>query len=537
MWDFLDLLIRLNSMDADPIWRLESRSSRPLMARLLLPHAQLVNASASLMVTGVCERSNRCHLGDLFACIPGNQSNGLSYIDDAIKSGARAFLLDRPLPQLPYPQLITPNVRGDFSRLCHALSGFPSHELTTAGITGTNGKTSATWLLQAIWRSVDIRSGLMGTIHHETGAISPHESNLTTPTSAHLANLLRETHENHATHTALELSSHALDQQRCAGLMLNVAAITNVTRDHLDYHATFEQYLDAKARIASHIKSGGTLWLNESSATYHLLRDALEGHQFDPIRLRTFGMTAHADLSASEIRSTKTGSRFIVTHQRQSVETTLHLAGHHNVENALTAIACALSTGISLKDACHGVSTLAHVPGRLQRVDAGQPFDVFVDYAHTPDGLTRVLQSLRSQTTGRLIVVFGAGGNRDIAKRPLMGHAVAKFADVMVLTSDNPRNEEPMSIIHQIFAGIPNTATGNVAIEADRHNAIAYAISKAEPGDTVLIAGKGHETTQTIGAQVIPFDDARVIHSLLSAPSILPLDRPAHDTHPWRKTG
>ncbi len=530
-------------MDADNYRRLESHSSRPLPVDLLLPHAHLFRASASQVISSVCERSDQCQLGDLFACISGTKSQGISYLEDAVRYGARLFLLEKPIDQLPYPQRITPNVRADFSRLCHDLAGSPSRDLKTAGITGTNGKTTTTWLLQSIWNSAGLPSGLLGTIHYDVGHSNVIPSTLTTPSSAHLASLLREMKANHLTHAALELSSHSLDQHRSDGLTLDVAAITNVTQDHLDYHSSFEHYLEAKARIASYIKPGGDLWLNETSPAYHQLRSALGIHQFDPFQIKTFGSTTHADLFAEIISVSSRETTFKVTYQNRSSVATLNLPGQHNMENALAAIGCALTTGVTLEESCLGLSSLNEVPGRLQRIDLGQSFEVFVDYAHTPDGLSRVLSTLRAQTTGRLIVVFGAGGNRDHTKRPLMGQAAAQFADLIVLTSDNPRFEDPLSIIHQIQVGIPSHTQSTVSLEPDRRLAIQQALDVARPGDVVLIAGKGHESTQTIGHRSLPFDDADVTRTLLmsnlssSIYQIPPCDRPTSDSQQWRKTG
>lgn len=504
-------------MDADHLWRMESSSSRPVLARLLFPYAQFVHAPRSLTISAACERSDRCLLGDLFAAIPGHHTNGLSYIDEAIRHGARSFLLEAPLEQLPYPQLITPHVRADFSRLCLALAGDPSSDLKTAGITGTNGKTSTTWLLRAIWQAAGHPAGLIGTIHHDTGAPAPHASSLTTPTSAHLAHLLAEMRNNSLTHAALELSSHALDQHRAAGLELDVAAITNITQDHLDYHASFQDYVTSKARLVSYLKPGGTIWLNATSPAYQLTRESLQTQIRPGINIKTFGFSPQADLGVFDVTTTNVNSYFSVTFENQFSEVNLCLPGEHNIENALAAIACAVSTGLTLEEACRGISTLTEIPGRVQSVHCGQGFHVFIDYAHTPDGLSRVLSTFRPRTAGRLIVVFGAGGNRDTAKRPLMGQAAARFADIIVLTSDNPRDENPMRIIHDIQSGIPNSSRATLMIEPDRRHAIAQALHLARPGDTVLIAGKGHETTQTLGKNVVPFSDADTVRTILKS--------------------
>ncbi len=530
--------VSLSNLNA---WRVESAGARPLLVRVLLPLAS-IDGPENLMLTAACERSDQCQLGDLFACIDGARDSGRRYVDEAIRHGARLFLTSERL-DIPYPQVIVPKVRDAFSRICHALAGAPSSQLTSVGITGTNGKSSTAWFLRSIWDHVGKRSGLLGTIEYDD-SVERVESGLTSPPSAYVANFLKRLVDQGASHIVSELSSHAIEQRRNAGMGLDAAVVTNVTCDHMDYHGTSENYVNAKAGIADLLKPFTTLWLQSGGAGTAAMREIIQNRASRDFIIRDYGVGCSADLSAKIISSDVSGSRFVVTYQGERVSTEISIPGLHNVENAMAAIASAVSTGVSFEGACEGVSKLKVIPGRLERVAAGQDFDCFVDYAHTADGLERVLSLLKGVTRGRLICVFGAGGDRDKSKRPMMGRA-ARIADCVLITSDNPRREDPMTIIEQIHHGFvqDGPCAAECELVVDRREAIEKTIGMAKEGDCVLIAGKGHEKEQVIGSQRLEFDDRKVAIMAIThaGKSVLPFD--AIDTtkmpemKPWRKTG
>jgi len=312
-------------------------------------------------------------------------------------------------------------------------------------------------------------------------------------------------------YAAVELSSHALDQQRCAGTLLDVAIVTNVTQDHFDYHGTAARYLAAKAGILAMIKRGGMVVLNADDP----LSVPLAAQVPATAQLTTFGCDAAADVTARNVRLSREGCRFLLGHRLEEIEVRLPLIGRHNVANSLAAAAAGVHFGLSLSDIAAGLSAVEVVPGRLESIACGQDFGVYVDYAHTDDALSRSLAAIREITSGRVICVFGAGGDRDRAKRPLMGRAAAAAADVVVVTSDNPRSEDPRAIIDEVLRGCDVTQ-GQLHVEPDRARAIVWALQHAGPGDGVLLAGKGHERVQIVGAEQIPFDDSAVCRKVLA---------------------
>lgn len=332
---------------------------------------------------------------------------------------------------------------------------------------------------------------------------------MTTPDSATLAEWLSSMVEQQTAYAAIELSSHALDQDRAAGVGLDVAIVTNITRDHFDYHQTLAAYIQAKSRIVSMIKPGGLLLLNADDAGSLSLAATAPDH----VQVRTFGIRAAADVQARLLRESIHGTGIAVTAGAESAEFETNLIGRHNVENCLAVIASALHFGVPLTEITQGLAGPQEVPGRLQRIDAGQPFSVFVDYAHTPDALHHLVQTVRRQTPGRVIVVFGAGGNRDRDKRPLMAEA-ASAADHCIVTSDNPRFEDPCRIIEDVMAGFPQGASAEAIV--DRRSALATALGLAQQADCVIVAGKGHERVQVVESERIPFDDVAVCHELLA---------------------
>ncbi len=408
--------------------------------------------------------------------------------------------MQQPVSHVSVPQCVVPNVRQAFAELSAALAWYPSRQLELAAVTGTNGKTTTAWLIRSILQAAKHQVGILGTVEYHDGGIRK-SSGLTTPESQTLQEWLASMSAHGTSHVALEFSSHALHQDRVAGTLVNVAIITNVTRDHFDYHGDYESYREVKKSIANHLKPDGTLLINADDEG---CQQMLAG-EFS-VSVRTFGISQPADFQARIIHESIEGTRFEISYGDESIEAFTCLVGRHNVSNCLAAAAAAHHLGATLEQIRDGL-LLDCVPGRLERVTTTQPFDVFVDYAHTDDALVRVVQCLKRLTSGRVICVFGAGGDRDKAKRPLMGKAASE-ADLAVVTSDNPRTESPEAIIEDILTGFPPEQEPHV--EVDREQAIAWALNSAQPGDAIVIAGKGHETTQQIGTEKIAFDDRAI---------------------------
>lgn len=477
----------------------------PVSLRRLFPNASFVGC-CDIVAADVTVDSRQATSQTVFAAIPGSRVDGVRFAQDAVERGCPAVLTQRPVPELPIPQCVVPDVRRACSLLCDAIFGYPSRRLKVCGITGTNGKSTTAWLLQSILTAAGERCGLLGTIEY-SDSVRVEPATLTTPDSRRASHWLRRMVDAGASCAAIEFSSHALIQQRLVA-PLAAAVITNVTQDHFDYHGSFDGYLAAKARILPLVSSGGCIVINEDDAgSARLIEPARQtGH-----RVITIGLTDSADVHATILEESLGGTRFRIG--RQALEFTTALPARHNVMNCLAATAVALHFGASLSAIAKGVEQLPHVPGRLERIGNGHPFHVFVDYAHTDDALFRVVDNLKLLTRGRVICLFGAGGDRDRTKRPLLARAAA-HADVAVVTSDNPRTESPAQIIEDVLAGFPAGYT-DFHIEADRRRAIAHAFTLAEPGDCVVIAGKGHESVQIVGDERRPFDDRLIAAELL----------------------
>ena len=469
--------------------------------RRLLPWASYVGC-CDIRVASAVSDSRECQPGDLFVAIRGQRFDGHKFIDAAIQRGATALLVEQPQPAASVPQCVVPCTRRAFSELSAALHGHPARHLRMTGVTGTNGKTTITWLMRAVLQSAGLRCGLLGTVEYSDSVITQ-PSTMTTPDPHVLLRWLRDMLRRRATHATLELSSHALDQGRAAGIQLDAAIMSNITQDHFDYHKNFDAYRTSKLRIFELLKPGGVAVINVDDAGS---RSCLPSGD---IRTLTFGMEQPADVTAEVVHESLSGSSFELRSADQAVLVRTHLLGRHNIENCLAVAAAGLHLGLTLPQIAAGIDSLCFVPGRMEAVECGQPYSVLVDYAHTEDALRRCLACLRQLTVGRVICVFGAGGDRDRTKRPLLG-AAAAAADLAVLTSDNPRSEDPLEIIREVAAGFP--AGGRTPhIELDRAAAIHWALAQAAPGDCVLIAGKGHETEQICGTERQHFDDREVV--------------------------
>jgi UDP-N-acetylmuramoyl-L-alanyl-D-glutamate--2,6-diaminopimelate ligase len=479
----------------------------PVNLRRLLPQASFVGCG-DLRVTFATDKSGECRPNSLFAVIRGTRASGFDHLREAIGRGASSILVDQPLADVSVPQCVIPDVRKAYAELWNALMAHPSRNLGLTGVTGTNGKTTTTWLIRSILQAAGFATGLLGTIEYHDGDVCQ-RSTLTTPDSATLARWLAAMVSRHTTHAAIELSSHALDQRRAAGTLLDVAVIGNITQDHFDYHQSFAAYRQSKLRILDSLKPAGLAVINVDDAGS---RSCLEEA---PKRVLTCGLDHPADVSAEILETTLCGTRFRLSLGAQSVTVQTRLIGRHNVSNCLAAAAAAAHFGVTPEQIALGIESLAAVPGRMEPIDCGQPFNVFVDYAHTEDALRHAIRALKPLTAGRVICVFGAGGDRDKSKRPLLGQAALE-ADLPVVTSDNPRSEDPQAIIADILAGCAGQRR-QPHVEVDRQCAIRWALQHASSGDAVLIAGKGHETEQITGATRQHFDDGEVARECLAA--------------------
>lgn len=448
-----------------------------------------VAGDASVEVLSVTMDSRAAAGGTLFACVPGSRHDGHAFAAEAVASGASALLCERELP-LEVAQVVVGSVRAALGPVADVLAGHPSGHLAVVGVTGTNGKTTTVVLLRAVLEAAGWPASAIGTLTQAR----------TTPEAPELQSRLAELRDRGFRAVAMEVSSHALAQHRVDGISFAAGVLTNVTRDHLDYHKSMEAYFEAKARLFEPGRVRVAV-VNRADAWGRALLE----------RLAAAGVPAvtFAPEDAREVELRPEGSSF-AWHGRRIK---LRLGGRLNVANAVAAAAAAEALGASLDAIAAGLSAVERVPGRFDAVDAGQPFTVLVDYAHTPDGLAQALRAAREITAGRLLVVFGAGGDRDQEKRPLMGATVAELADLAVVTSDNPRSEDPGAIIAEVLRGAAGAE--NVVSEPDRARAISAALASAAPGDLVLIAGKGHETGQEIGGRVLPFDDAGVAREAL----------------------
>ncbi|MHB9003088.1 MAG: UDP-N-acetylmuramoyl-L-alanyl-D-glutamate--2,6-diaminopimelate ligase [Coriobacteriia bacterium] len=456
---------------------------------------------ADIPVTGNAYRWDMVRPGDVFFAFAGFSHDGLSYIAVAVGHGAAAIVAQRRDPGVSsVPYALVPDSRVALAHASARFYGDPSGSIDVVGITGTNGKTTTVYLTDSILRTAGRTTGLVGTVETRVaGERLPSER--TTPESADLHALFARMRDAGVTAVSMEVSSHAIDLHRVDAVRFAVAAFTNLTQDHLDYHHTLEEYYAVKRRLFTGFDVGQRVVNIDDRLGAGL---ALE---LDDVL--TVGIDGSADVCASDVRLGTRESRFRLTTPWGAGDVVLPLAGSYNVSNALVASASALAIGIDFDTVVAGLAAAPQVPGRLERIDAGQPFGVYVDYAHTPDSLEKALTALSDLTPGRLIVVFGCGGDRDRGKRPAMAAAAARGADYVVLTSDNPRTEDPVGILLEVEDGMRDTGTP-YHVEVDRRSAIAQALMLAGEGDAVLIAGKGHEDYQIFADRTIHFDDREV---------------------------
>lgn len=468
-------------------------------------------------ITDIQTDSRRVQPGDLFICLPGHTVDGHDYAAQAAAKGAAAIVCERKL-EIDLPQIIVDNSRFAMSVMANAFFGSPSSRMRMIGVTGTNGKTTTTYLIERIMEDQDIKTGLIGTIQMRYDGQSYPMSG-TTPESLELQRSLQDMASKGVQCCVMEVSSHALEQGRVKGTDFRTAIFTNLTQDHLDYHHTMEEYRAVKGLFFSRLGNVISPWKEERkyavlnaddpASDYFAAQTAAE--------VVTYGIDNEANVRASQISITSKGTFFHVHTFKGETDISLRMVGKFNVYNALAAIAAALLEDVPLSAIKASLEALTGVNGRVESVDEGQDFAVIVDYAHTPDGLENVLRTVREFATGKVLTVFGCGGDRDRTKRPLMGKIAAQYSNYIFVTSDNPRTEDPLLILKDIEAGLAEDGVTSDRYElvVDRREAIRKAIDMASPSDVVLIAGKGHETYQLIGGVVHDFDDRLVAKEVI----------------------
>jgi UDP-N-acetylmuramoyl-L-alanyl-D-glutamate--2,6-diaminopimelate ligase len=484
----------------------------------LLDGAEILAHSGNPDVTGVEYDSRRVKPGFVFVAMRGESSDGNRFIDQAIKAGAVAVVTDSAAEQQRegVGWAVVPHGRRALARLSANFYKRPAERIALTGITGTNGKSTTAFLIESILAAAGRKSALVGTIeYHVAGRVYPAPH--TTPESLELARLLNEALGSGATDAVMEVSSHALAQERVYGVPFDVAVFTNLTRDHLDYHKTMDEYFAAK-RILFEGCGTDPPRVSVTNVDDEYGAKLAEFSRKHSSVVSTYGWE-RGDYHAANVEISPRGTRFDLITQEEKIAIFTPLIGRVNVYNALAAAGACHARGCDFKSIARGIESLTHVPGRFQRVDCGQPFTVVVDYAHTDDALRNLTALAREFVTragprGRVLTVFGCGGDRDRAKRPLMGEAAGRGSDFVVLTSDNPRSEDPIAIINDALVGLQRTGV-TYRVEVDRRKAIAIAINEAGPGDLVLIAGKGHEKVQVTREGSLPFDDVEVAQKAL----------------------
>ncbi|MHB9037338.1 MAG: UDP-N-acetylmuramoyl-L-alanyl-D-glutamate--2,6-diaminopimelate ligase [Armatimonadota bacterium] len=467
-------------------------------------------------VSGIAYDSRKVGPGFVFVAMQGGSFDGHQFVERALDTGASAIIAEREVPgavERGVPYIVVPNGRIAMGEIAAAFYGYPSRKIRLIGVTGTSGKTTVTHLIQSMFQAAGMKAGLIGTLGAKIdGELI--ETEHTTPESVDVQRILARMVDMGAEVVAMEVSSHGLYQGRTLGCEFDCGVFTNVARDHLDFHITEEAYLDAKTILFRELpKLSGKQFhavINTDDAQAGKVITASQGS------IITFGMNAGADVTASNATVSDKSVSFTLGYGGDNVPVRLGIGGAFNVYNALSAAAVGLALGLNLDTISRGLAKSACVPGRFESVECGQDFGVLVDYAHTPDELENVLMTAKTLTQKRLIAVFGCGGNRDKGKRPIMGRIGVDLADVAVITSDNPRKENPLAIIEDILGGIPDGKKSGVTVQADRREAIREAISMAEVGDLVVIAGKGHEDYQIFADRTIHFDDREVAAEALA---------------------
>jgi len=465
----------------------------------------------TISVYAVTDDSRSIQPGSVFIAVQGERVDGHRFIPAAVQAGMAGLVSQQPVEKLSVPFVRVVDSRKALGLLGSRFYGEPSSQMRMIGVTGTNGKTTTTYVCKALLEALGQRVGLIGTIGYQISEKTIPASH-TTPGALELQQLLTQMVADNCTVAVMEVSSHALAQERVAGCEYDVAVFSNLTQDHLDFHKTMDEYFQAKLRLFTGLsqtrKSNKRAILNVDDPMGQRIKELC------PAPVWTYALKTQADLRAEHVRLSLGGTTFTAATPAGSFPVESHLVGEHNVYNLLSAIGVALHEGATPDQVRAAVGQVNNVPGRFERVMAGQPFTVVVDYAHTEDALVRLLTAAKVLKTGRLITVFGCGGDRDRGKRPQMGKAAVRYSDVVVLTSDNPRTEDPLSILQEVETGVAEALKEHPHVEyrkvTDRREAIQAAVEEARAGDMVLIAGKGHEDYQIIGTQKIHWDDREV---------------------------
>ncbi len=467
------------------------------------------DGAGNLEITGLTYSSKQVKPGFLFAAISGEKRDGFEFIEEARRNGAGAILSDRPKPQKWASAWVqTPDVREALALAADNFYGHPSMGLKVIGITGTKGKTTLTYLLESILQKAGLKPGVVGTINYrwpKTARAAPR----TTPEAPDLQRMMSEMLEQGVTHCLIEVSSHALDLKRVWGVHFDIAVFTNLSPEHLDYHDSMEDYFEAKKQL---------FFLNTKKRTAVVNLDDPWGNRLMaelPLTTISFGLEPAAIVRAEQYRFEETGIKAEVDYPGGQIKICSALLGKHNLYNILAAVATGLALNIPAPMIKDGIAALKAIPGRLEKIENPLGFHIFIDYAHTDQAMRSLLEAIRGLNPQRILLVFGAGGDRDKSKRPRMGEVAAAFADLSFITSDNPRSEDPAAIIAEIEQGFIGRSAKNYKIIPDRREAIVQALATARKGDAIIIAGKGHEDYQIFKDRTIHFDDAEVVRSIL----------------------
>lgn len=460
--------------------------------------------SADINIAGIAFNSSEVKAGYVFVCIKGFKTDGHIYAADALDKGAVAIIAEREMPEIAANIIVVKNSRYALAKISAAFYGYPYKRFKLIGITGTNGKTTTTYLIKSVLEQKGFKVGLIGTNQNMVGqTVIP--SHHTTPDSLELMKLFAKMADEGAEYVVMEVSSHSLALDRVAACEFSVGAITNVTQDHLDFHKTMENYMAAKAKLFKMCETG---IVNADDASESVMRKAAK------CPVISYGLENAADVKASDVLLSSKGVDFDVCYKSEKQKIKLGIPGRFSVYNALTATSCLLALGFSLEETAAALENAKGVKGRIEVVPVHKDYTVIIDYAHTPDGLLNIIKTIRGFAEGRVITLFGCGGDRDKTKRPIMGEIAGKLSDYCIVTSDNPRSEDPGEIIKDILAGISKTDCEYKVIE-NRFDAIEYALDNAKEKDIILLAGKGHETYQILKDRTIVFDEREIVMKLL----------------------
>jgi len=474
-----------------------------------------ISGKKDIEINGIASNSNNVKRGFIFISIKGPKVDGHNFINDAISRGAVAIIVEKDVEVLKDITIVrVTDTKKILPIVADEFYNYPSNRMNIIGVTGTNGKTTTTYFIDQILRKAGHKTGIIGTINYQIGdRIIPAVN--TTPGPIQLRALLHQMLVANIEYAVMEVSSHAIAQRRIAGIEFDTCVFTNLTPEHLDYHGTLEKYQDTKLQLFEQM--GKNSKKNTTKKAIINIDDPANKRFIDVCQVETitYGLNTNASVYATDIESTLNGSCFKLHIGSESIEVKINLAGRYNIYNALAGASAVLAFGLSLSEIKSGLKSLKSVPGRFEKITANAGFCIIVDYAHTPDGMKQVLSAAKALKPNRIITVFGCGGDRDKLKRPQMGKISSELSDYIIITSDNPRTEEPMKIIEEIIQGIKDTSSSVLEIIPDRKSAIKRAIELAKENDMVMILGKGHETYQVLKNTVVPFDDRQVVKEIL----------------------